>query len=73
MLTGHALFAMKRALPLSFIARFSVMTGVIIRAETPEGIPAITALINVAFTNVTHSDLREAQTINRLREDGALR
>lgn len=48
------------------------MTGLTIRAETPADIPAITALTDVAFANVTHSDQREAQIVNLLRENGAL-
>jgi putative acetyltransferase len=59
-------------MPLSSIARFSAMTGLIIRAETPEDIPAITALTDAAFANVAHSDQREAQIVNLLREKDAL-
>ena len=48
------------------------MTGVSLRAETPADIPAITALINAAFANVTHSDQREAQIVDLLRQEDAL-
>ena len=48
------------------------MTGVSFRAETPADIPAITALINAAFANVTHSDQREAQIVDLLRQEDAL-
>ena len=48
------------------------MTGVSLRAETPADIPAITALINAAFANLTHSDQREAQIVDLLRQEDAL-
>tara|TARA_Y100001934_G_scaffold275829_3_gene371109 strand:- start:5838 stop:6341 length:504 start_codon:yes stop_codon:yes gene_type:complete len=48
------------------------MSGLTIRAETPEDIPAISALIDAAFADVVHSDQREAQIVNLLREDTAL-
>lgn len=48
------------------------MSEVVIRAETPEDILAITALTDAAFANVIHSDQREAQIVTLLREGGAL-
>ena len=58
--------------PLHPCPVFPARPGLITRAEPREDFPAITALTDAAFANVTHSDQREAQIVNLLREESAL-
>lgn len=48
------------------------MTSFALRDETPDDLQAIHALTAAAFANVTHSDQREPEIVDALREAGAL-
>ncbi|MED5387843.1 MAG: N-acetyltransferase [Pseudomonadota bacterium] len=48
------------------------MNELTIRAETPEDVGAIHAVVEAAFANVSYSDQREAQIVWQLREADAL-